>query len=175
MNFWPSSLTCCRSAASATGVARTNNKANLRNLLFNFFSFLFGFGFRTSPKNGLLVRQQRNQRARYQHNPTYPYPHRQRIIENLNDGLLAVARAAFEDDIDVILVGGIDRDFVGLLLFLSYHRSLDLFHRQELRLCRHSWRRNRSRLRWSVAVPVLPCRAAFRDKGSRLSCRTRRD
>src|SRR5881628_3397040 len=120
MNFWPTSFTRCRSAPSESGVAAsTSSNTALRNLFFNFFSFLFGLDFGTSSENGLLVRQQRDQGARHQHNPADPHPHRQRIIESLNYGLLTVTCAALEHDMDVILGSGIDRNLGGRLLFLS--------------------------------------------------------
>src|SRR5437879_8525346 len=136
MNFWPTSLTRCRSAASERGVVAISRSSSIFPLLekegwretpgwpvrrhlptkqlslrFNFFSFLFRIAFRASPDDRLLIRQQGNERTQHKHDAANPNPHHKRVIENLNDGPLAVARDALEHDRNVILRGGINRHF----------------------------------------------------------------
>src|SRR5437016_1425346 len=107
-----------RSMARDSGVAaRTKRSASLRNLRFNIPGLLFGLWF--APLFGwcFLVRQQRDERADDEHDPANPNPHRQRIVENLDDGFLPVMSWSGKNDVYIAFGGRIESDFMGCLRF----------------------------------------------------------
>src|SRR6266705_7133936 len=80
-----------RSAASARGVVTSiKRSASSRNLGFNFFLLLFGFGLLTLSRRRLLIGQQCDQGPYDQHHAADPDPHRQWVVEDLENSFLAV-------------------------------------------------------------------------------------
>src|SRR5262249_40044873 len=110
-----------RSLRSAAGdselAAKSDKRTSLRNLRFNVFLLLFRFCFLPSSDRSLLVGQQCDERSDHEDDAADPDPHRQRVVKDLDDGLLSIGSRAGEYNVNVVLCRGIDRHFARGLWF----------------------------------------------------------
>src|SRR5262245_37031153 len=121
MNFGLSSrIRSSRSAPRTSGAATTTETSRkLRNFRFNSFALLFGPGLLPFSWWRLPVRKQCDERSNDQDNAADPHPHRQRIVEDLDDRLFSISCCSGENDVHVISRGRVNRHFTCRLRFLS--------------------------------------------------------